>query len=88
MVLGYFVIINIIGFFIMYIDKRKAIKRKWRISEKNLFLIGIIGGSLGEIIGMNLFRHKTKRWYFKYGLPFLFCLQIILLIFGENILRK
>jgi uncharacterized membrane protein YsdA (DUF1294 family) len=88
MLIYYFLFINIIGFLVMYIDKRRAIKGKWRISEKNLFLVAIIGGSLGAIISMNLFRHKTRHWYFKYVLPFLFCAQIILIIIGKNILGK
>ncbi|MBK1812968.1 DUF1294 domain-containing protein [Clostridium sp. YIM B02505] len=88
MIVYYFLFINLIGFFVMYMDKKRAIKGKWRISEKNLFLVAIAGGSLGAIISMNLFRHKTKHWYFKYGLPFLFCVQIILIIIGKNIFGK
>lgn len=75
----YTIIINIIGFFSMLIDKRSAIKNKWRIPEKNLFLIAIIGGSVGSIAGMRLFRHKTKHWYFAYGMPAILLIQIVII---------
>ena len=71
------VIVGIAGFISMFIDKRKAIKNKWRIPEKNLFLIAILGGSIGSIAGMHIFRHKTKHWYFKFGMPAILILQII-----------
>ena len=75
----YTIIINIIGFFSMLIDKRRAIKNKWRIPEKNLFLIAIIGGSVGSIAGMRLFRHQTKHWYFAYGMPAILLIQIVII---------
>lgn len=81
---GYAVIINLIGFFLMGIDKRKAIKHAFRIPEATLFLIAIIGGSIGSILGMYTFRHKTRHWYFVYGMPFILILQIALLIFLYN----
>ena len=55
----YLISINIIGFLIMWIDKRKAIKGSWRIPEKTLFIITVIGGGIGTIAGMYTFRHKT-----------------------------
>ncbi|HAG44578.1 MAG TPA: DUF1294 domain-containing protein [Clostridium sp.] len=79
--LSYLVIINLIGFYIMFLDKRKAKKHKWRISEKNIFLIALLGGSLGCLLGMNIFRHKTKHWYFKFGLPTILVLQVVTIIF-------
>lgn len=78
-IIGYAVIINIIGFFSMLIDKRRAIKNKWRIPEKTLFLFAIIGGSAGSIAGMRLFRHKTKHWYFAYGMPSILIVQIVII---------
>ncbi|MCM1145400.1 MAG: DUF1294 domain-containing protein [Blautia sp.] len=72
----YLVIINFIGFAIMGIDKRKARKRAWRIPESTLFIIALIGGSLGSLIGMHLFHHKTRHWYFLYGIPVILFLQI------------
>lgn len=75
----YAVIINITGLFSMLIDKRRAIKNKWRIPEKTLFLIAVIGGSVGSIAGMRLFRHKTKHWYFAYGMPAILIVQIVII---------
>lgn len=72
----YLIAINIAAFCLMGIDKRRAQRHLWRISEKTLFLTALLGGSLGGILGMRLFRHKTKHWYFKYGLPGILILQI------------
>lgn len=69
---------NAAGFIIMLVDKQRAIHKKWRIPEKTLFLIGIIGGSLGAILGMRVFRHKTKHLKFKYGFPIILIIQIVL----------
>lgn len=74
---GYLLFINILGYLSMGSDKKKAREGKYRISEKALFTIAILGGSIGSIIGMRKFRHKTKHWYFKYGMPGIFILQII-----------
>ncbi|MDB0441231.1 DUF1294 domain-containing protein [Clostridioides difficile] len=74
----YFIIINIVGFSSMYIDKKKAIKNKWRIKEATLIAIAIIGGSIGSIIGMYSFRHKTKHIKFTLGIPFIILLQLLL----------
>ena len=76
--LVYLVIINILGFAMMGIDKKKAKKRSFRIPEASLFIIAVIGGSLGTIAGMYFFRHKTRHWYFVYGMPAILILQIIL----------
>lgn len=76
----YIVIINIIAFLAMYIDKRKAKYGKWRIPEQSLFILALIGGSIGAIIGMYTFRHKTKKLRFSVGFPAILVLQIILII--------
>ena len=84
-IIAYLFIINLVGFASMGIDKRKAIKRAFRIPEATLFLYAILGGSIGSIAGMQLFRHKTQHWYFKYGMPAILIIQLILvlyLIFG------
>ncbi len=78
-IIAYVVLINIIGFFSMYIDKQRAMKNKWRIPEKTLFLIALIGGSIGSNAGMRLFRHKTKHWYFVFGMPAILILQIVII---------
>ncbi len=60
----YYIIINIITFIVFYLDKNKARKNKWRISESQLFILIYIGGGLGALLGMLLFKHKTKKFYF------------------------
>ena len=77
----YLLIINFIGFFAMFLDKQKAKGGKWRIPEKTLFLLALIGGSLGTTIGMHAFHHKTKHWYFKFGMPLIFIIQLVLLFY-------
>jgi uncharacterized membrane protein YsdA (DUF1294 family) len=77
---GYFAVINIIGFASMGIDKRKAIRNAYRIPEATLFAIALVGGSLGSTLGMHIFRHKTKHWYFLIGMPIILVLQLLLLV--------
>lgn len=77
----YLICINIIGFFIMWLDKRKAKKGSWRIPEKTLFIITAIGGGIGTTAGMYVFRHKTKKLNFIIGFPFITILEIILAIY-------
>lgn len=74
----YFIIINILAFLAMFIDKRKAQKGKWRIPENTLLLLALIGGSIGAMVGMYTFRHKTKKLRFTIGFPVILILQIIL----------
>ena len=77
----YLLILNLIGFALMGVDKRKAIRHAYRIPEKTLFLAAFLGGSIGSILGMQLFRHKTKHWYFVIGMPAILILQILLVLF-------
>lgn len=72
----YFASINFIGFALMGIDKYKAKKRAFRIPEATLFIIAFIGGSVGSLIGMYLFRHKTRHRRFFIGMPLILALQI------------
>jgi uncharacterized membrane protein YsdA (DUF1294 family) len=74
----YMLIMSIVGFVIMGIDKRKAIKRGWRISERTLIFIAFIGGALGSFLGMHIFRHKTKQLKFIILLPLALLLNILL----------
>lgn len=74
-------VMNLISFALMGVDKVKAKKGAWRIPEKTLFLATALFGGLGGTLGMHLFRHKTKHWYFKYGFPALLVVQIVLLAF-------
>ena len=79
-VICYLLIINALGLLLMHIDKQKAIKNAWRIPEKTLLGVGILGGSLGCIAGMRLFHHKTKHLFFWLGLPIVLCAQIVLAV--------
>ena len=74
----YLLLINLITLVVYGVDKHRAKKGKWRISEKTLFLLPLIGGSVGAIAGMYLFRHKTKHWYFRIGLPLILVAQLVL----------
>lgn len=80
LLLSYFIGINLIGFAMMGIDKYKAKKRGFRIPEATLFIVAIIGGSIGSILGMYTFHHKTRHRSFVYGMPFILILQIALII--------
>ena len=75
-IVGYFAILNILGLALMGIDKWKARKGAFRIPEATLFIIALIGGSVGSILGMYLFRHKTRHWYFVFGMPAILLLQL------------
>ena len=73
----YYLLVNFLGFYAMYTDKLRAKKRAFRVPEATLFAIAIIGGSIGCILGMYTFRHKTKHWHFVYGMPIILFLQIV-----------
>ena len=75
----YILIINLIAFVLFGIDKSRAKRGEWRISEKTLFLVALIGGSIGAIMGIHVFHHKTRPWYFRIGLPLILILQVAVL---------
>lgn len=75
---GYLALVNLIAFTVYGADKRRARKDRRRVPEKTLFLLAIIGGSLGAFLGMRLFRHKTRHWYFVWGIPAIMAAQIAL----------
>ncbi|MCD8037845.1 MAG: DUF1294 domain-containing protein [Lachnospiraceae bacterium] len=81
---GYLIIMNLTGFAMMGIDKRKAVKKLWRIPEYTFFVIALIGGSIGSIIGMRVFHHKTRHWYFVCGMPAILILQAALTFIIAN----
>ena len=74
----YLIGMNLAGFLSMKVDKERARKKKWRIKECTLFLVALLGGSLGSLLGMRLFHHKTKHWYFVIGMPAILILQLAL----------
>jgi len=76
----YFILINIIAFFSMFLDKRKAKKHKWRISENTLMGLALLGGEIGALIGMYKFRHKTQKPKFVIGIPMFIVMKILLVI--------
>lgn len=80
--LYYCIIINILSFIIMYIDKRKAREHKWRIPEGRLFLLAALFGSIGVLAGMRVFRHKTKHMKFIIGIPCIIIIQILVIYFA------
>ena len=77
----YLVVINIVGFLAMFIDKEKAKRGAWRIPEKTLFLLTILGGGIGTITGMYLFRHKTKKLKFTVGFLVILITEVALIVY-------
>lgn len=76
------VVMNVVAFLLMSVDKQRAKHGAWRIPEKTLFLATGLFGGLGGTLGMFLLRHKTKHWYFRYGFPAMLAVQIVLLVVG------
>ena len=77
-VLLYFSVVNIIAFFMYGIDKRKAKRTKWRIPEATLLGVAVIGGSIGAWVGMKVWHHKTMHNKFKYGIPAIIIVQLLI----------
>ena len=80
-ILGYLLAVNIATFFLYGIDKYKAKKGRWRISEAILLLMAVIGGSIGAWAGMRLWHHKTMHKKFKYGIPIIIIIQVALAVY-------
>lgn len=77
----YLIVINLLTFLIMWWDKHEAKLGDWRVSEKFIFLLVLLGGGIGGIVGMYVFRHKTKKWYFKFGFPIILIIEIIIALY-------
>ncbi len=75
--LYYIIVVNIVTFLVYGIDKWKAKQGSWRISEATLLILAVIGGSIGALLGMKVWRHKTQHKKFKYGVPAILIIQII-----------
>ena len=73
-------VINLLTSIVYGADKRRARKGKWRVPEKTLFLLPLLGGSIGALLGMRVFHHKTKHWYFVWGIPAILLAQIALAV--------
>ena len=76
----YLLIINALGLILMRIDKKKAQLGRWRIPESTLMAVTVLGGSMGTMLGMNLFRHKTKHPKFSLGIPVILVLQVMIAV--------
>ena len=74
----YLLIVNVATIAVYGADKRRAKQRRWRVPEKTLFLLAIVGGSVGALLGMWTFNHKTRHWYFRYGIPAILVVQLAL----------
>lgn len=72
----YLLAINLVGLLVMGEDKRRAVRHRWRIPERMLFLTALVGGGVGTTLGMWLFRHKTRHWYFVVGMPLIAILEM------------
>lgn len=79
-IIVYLIAINLISFIAMWLDKYKAKKGKWRIPEKTLIFLSLMGGSIGELCGMYTFRHKTKKARFSIGIPAILIFQVLIII--------
>ena len=78
--LYYLIVINVVTFLMYGMDKWKAKRGSWRISEATLLLMAVAGGSIGALLGMNVWHHKTMHKKFKYGLPLILLAQLALII--------
>ena len=76
----YLLIINALGFLLMLVDKWKARKNRWRVRESTLLLIAALGGSVGSLAGMYLFRHKTRHLKFTLGIPLILAAQCFVVV--------
>ena len=80
-IIYYLLVINAVAFFVYGIDKLKARKGWWRMSESTLLLLALVGGSVGAWLGMKAWHHKTMHRKFQYGLPVIFLLQLALAVY-------
>ena len=78
--LWYLAAVNLVTFTVYGVDKAKARRGAWRVPEKTLFRLPLLGGSVGALLGMLVFRHKTKHWYFVWGIPLILLAQIALAV--------
>ena len=84
----YLTAVNAATFLVYGADKRRARKGQWRVPEKTLFLLPLLGGSVGGILGMRVFHHKTRHWYFQVGLPLILAAQLVVAFFLPQWLRE
>lgn len=87
MIFLFLLLLNALGLILMLVDKQKARKNKWRISEATLFSVAAVGGGVGILLGMYLFRHKTKHIAFTAGIPAILAVQIILAVILYGVIQ-
>ena len=75
-VVGWAGVMSLVSFCLMGFDKRRARRDGWRVRERTFFIAALLGGALGGVLGMHVFHHKTRHWYFRYGLPAILLLQL------------
>ena len=80
-VLTYLLVVNVVAFMMYGMDKRKAVRKQWRIPEATLLGVAFIGGSVGALLGMQAFRHKTKHWKFKILVPLFLVIHVAIFIY-------
>ena len=83
-VLAYLMVMNVVAFALYAVDKRRAVQGAWRIPEKTLLLVAFAGGALGSLLAMHLVHHKTRKWYFAYGVPAFLAFHVVLLAFAAS----
>ena len=88
MIIKYFLAINVLTFAVYGVDKWKARQGRWRVPEATLIGLAALGGSVGAWVAMQLFRHKTKKNKFRYGVPIMFVLQLAAVLFFMNMLLR
>ena len=88
MIIKYFLAINVLTFAVYGVDKWKARQGRWRVPEATLLGLAALGGSVGAWVAMQLFRHKTKKNKFRYGVPIMFVLQLAAVLFFMNMLLR
>ena len=77
---AYLVLMNLVTFWVYGADKRRARRGRWRVPERTLFLLPLLGGGIGALAGMRVFHHKTKHWYFVWGVPAILLAQLALAV--------
>ena len=82
MICAWLLLWSLAAFIAMGTDKRRAKKGAWRVPEATLFLFALLGGALGATLGMHVFHHKTRHWYFRWGFPLILLVQIGLVIWA------
>lgn len=88
MIIKYLLAINVLAFAVYGVDKWKARQGRWRVPEATLLGLAALGGSAGAWVAMQLFRHKTKKNKFRYGVPIMFVLQLAAVLFFMNMLLR